>query len=131
MTATDDKQRLDQWLFRARFFKSRMIAGAKCKAGKIRVDGQVIRKASAVVGRGQVLTFPKADIIRVIHVLDFPKRRGPAPEAATFYEDLTPAQNPLKTKVGLRPAQRLKGAGRPTKKERRALDRLIKNTDSE
>lgn len=131
MTKSPDKQRLDQWLFRARFFKSRTTAGAECRAGKIRVDGQIIKKASAVVARGQVLTFPKADIIRVIHVLDFPKRRGPAPEAAAFYEDLTPAQNRLKTKVGLRPAQRLKGAGRPTKKERRAVDRLRNENDSE
>lgn len=131
MTKSPDKQRLDQWLFRARFFKSRTIAGAECRAGKIRVDGQIIKKASAVVARGQVLTFPKAEIIRVIHVLDFPKCRGPAPEAAAFYEDLTPAQNRLKTKVGLRPAQRLKGAGRPTKKERRAVDRLRNENDSE
>lgn len=126
MTNPGDKQRLDQWLFRARFFKSRTIAGAECKAGKIRVDGAIIRKASAVVGVSQVLTFPKAEIIRVIKVLGLPKRRGSAPEAATFYEDLTPAQNRLKTKVGLSPAQRPKGAGRPTKKDRRAMERLKK-----
>ena len=126
MTATDDKLRLDQWLFRARFFKSRTLAGSACKAGKIRVDGQIIKKASAVVGRGQVLTFPKGDMIRVIHVLDFPGRRGPATEAATFYEDLTPEQNRLKSKYGSKLAGRLKGAGRPTKKDRRAIERLKK-----
>lgn len=128
MSEAQDKQRLDQWLFRARFFKSRTIAAEMCKGGKIRVDGQIIRKANYLISPGHVLTFPKADIIRVIKVDGLPTRRGPAPEAATFYEDLTPEQMRLKTNYVPGPGKREKGAGRPTKKERRAITRL-KNND--
>ncbi|HXV73323.1 MAG TPA: RNA-binding S4 domain-containing protein [Sphingomonadales bacterium] len=124
MTETPKPMRLDQWLFRARLFKSRTLASGHCKSGKIRVDGQIIRKASAHVAIGQVLTFPKADLIRVVKVTGYPTRRGPAAEAAAFYEDLTPAQKRLKTNFVPRPGKRPKGAGRPTKKERRAIERL-------
>lgn len=124
MTENPKLMRLDQWLFRARLFKSRTLASEHCKSGKIRLDGRIVRKAGAQVAIGQVLTFPKADMIRVIRVLGYPARRGPAKEAATFYEDLTPEQNRLKTNLVPRPGKRPKGAGRPTKKERRAIERL-------
>jgi len=121
---TPAKQRLDQWLFRARFFKSRTLAGEMIRGGKIRVDGAQVKKSSSTIAPGQTLTFAKADIIRVIKVLGLPLRRGPAPEAHTFYEDLTPAQNRLKTNFVPKTAERPKGAGRPTKKDRRAISRL-------
>ncbi len=124
MSDPEARMRLDQWLFRARFFKSRTLAGAVCRAGKIRVGGQGVKKASHTVSPGQVLTFPKANIIRVIKVSGLPGRRGPASEAVTFYEDLTPAQNRLKTGLVPSPAKRKPGAGRPTKKQRRETDRL-------
>lgn len=122
----EGRQRLDQWLFRARFFKSRTLAAEQIRTGKIRVDGQIIKKPSATVEAGQVLTFPKADMIRVIKVVELPSRRGPAPEAATCFEDLTPQQARLKTNYVPRQGERQKGAGRPTKKDRRAIGRLKK-----
>ena len=119
-----DRQRLDQWLWHARFFKTRTLASALCRRSKIRVDGAVQRKAAASITPGQVLTFPQAGEIRVIKVLRLSTRRGPALVAATLYEDLTPPQERLKTGPGHAGAPRRRGAGRPTKKDRRVLMRL-------
>lgn len=124
MTSPPLKQRLDQWLWHARFFKTRTLATTLCKNRKIRIDGRVVIKAAATISPDQVLTFPKEGEIRIVRVLGLSTRRGPASEAATLYEDLTPPQNRLKKSAGLRVAQRKTGTGRPTKKDRRALMRL-------
>ena len=86
----DDGQRLDKWLWSARFFKSRTGAAALCAEGKIRMSGRVISKAHVTVRVGDVLTFPLGKHIRVVKVLALAQRRGPAPEARTLYEDLNP-----------------------------------------
>ena len=121
------KQRLDQWLWHARFFKTRTLATTLCKTRKIRVDGLPAAKASATISPGQVLTFPIEGEIRIIKVLGLSQRRGPFGEASSLYEDLTPPQNRLKKRAGQRVAAREAGAGRPTKKDRRALMRLKAN----
>ena len=120
------KQRLDQWLYHARFFKTRTLASTQVKGGKIRIDGQASKKAGALVHPGQVLTFQKSGLIRVIKIEALAKRRGPATEAATLYQDLTPEQTRLKTRGPFSYPTREMGAGRPTKKDRRAVDRLKK-----
>ena len=74
---------------------------------------------------GDVLTFPLGPHIRVIKVLAPGTRRGPAPEAQALYEDLSPPQPREKRGEMLQPAQREPGSGRPTKRERRALDHLM------
>jgi len=121
-------QRIDKWLWYARFFKTRSLAAKFVTNGKIRVrtGDETIRatKASLVIRVDDVLTFPKGDHIRVIKVLDPGNRRGPAPEAQTLYEDLAPPEPKKKRKVDETVATREKGTGRPTKKERRALDKL-------
>lgn len=117
--------RLDQWLFYARFFKSRSLAAKQCKARKIRINGEPQTKASAQVAVGDVLTFPKAGRIVVVKVAALGTRRGPAPEARALYEDLSPP--PPKTEEQAaenRHEVRDKGAGRPTKAHRRAIERL-------
>lgn len=123
MTTPPSKQRLDQWLWHARFFKTRTLATRLCRNRKIRIDGTLVTKAAATTHPGQVLTFPKAGEIRVIKVLALSARHGPASEAAALYEDLTPPQRRLKT-VQTLVAPRAAGSGRPTKKNRRALERL-------
>jgi len=120
--------RADKWLWFARFFKSRNLAADLCKAGKLRVSGTKVAKASHPVRPGDVLTFPKGRHVRVVKVLALGLRRGPAAEAATLYEDLDPPQaagSPPPAPEGAPPgANRPPGAGRPTKRERRELDRL-------
>ena len=118
--------RLDKWLWYARFLKSRSLAAKLCDAGKIRVNGTLVRKARQVVRVGDILTFPLANYIRVIEVVELGTRRGPAAEAILLYKDLSPPQKPEKDENSLKStfAFREPGAGRPTKAERRALDRL-------
>jgi len=81
----EDGIRLDKWLWYARFFKSRGLASAICVQGKVRIDGQVVRKAHYVVRVGNVLTFPKAREVRVVRVEALGTRRGPATEAQAMY----------------------------------------------
>lgn len=83
-----DGIRLDKWLWHARFFKSRSLASKVCAAGKIRVNGDVIRKAHYIVRIGNVLTFPKAKEVRVVRIEDLGTRRGPAAEAQTLYSEI-------------------------------------------
>jgi len=122
---TDAAVRLDKWLWYARFFKSRSLAGKICNAGQVRIGGAPTAKAHYQVRNGDVLTFPQGQHIRVVKVLDLGRRRGPAAEARRLYEDLKPpsAENRLPRGTP-QPAQRAPGAGRPTKRERRAVERL-------
>jgi ribosome-associated heat shock protein Hsp15 len=119
-----DTQRLDKWLWCARFFKSRSAAARFCDEGKLRVSGQVTHKAHYGLRPGDVLTFPLGPHIRVIKVTVLAGRRGPSAEARSLYEDLAPPEaRPAAPPMGDAGRREL-GAGRPTKAERRAIDRL-------
>jgi len=115
-SATPTKMRVDKWLWQARFFKTRSLSAKVVTGGHLRVNGTKISKASHNVTEGDVLTFPQARHIRVIKVLAMGERRGPAPEAQTLYEDLTPKEDPVPRGPGA------DGKGRPTKRDRRNLD---------
>ncbi|WP_170357533.1 RNA-binding S4 domain-containing protein [Ruegeria arenilitoris] len=110
------KLRIDKWLWHARFFKTRSLAAKQVNAGHVRINGDRAQKPAQTVGPGDVLTFAQGRVIRVVQVEILGARRGPATEARTLYTDLTeekdnPPQNPG-----------FEGKGRPTKKDRRALD---------
>lgn len=113
--------RLDKWLWYARFFKSRTLAAKLCASGRIRLDGAIVQKPHHQVRTGNVLTFPLGPHVRVIKILALGTRRGPAPEARGLYEDLAPPQLAVPAAAA---GQRLRGSGRPTKADRRAIDRL-------
>ena len=115
----ENSLRLDKWLWYARFFKSRSLASQVCAAGKVRVNKIRVIKAHAAVRTGDVLTFPQARMIRVVKILALGNRRGPAPEARSLYEDLAPVEA-----VVPEAHSRPRGMGRPTKANRRALNRL-------
>ncbi|MDP7425818.1 MAG: RNA-binding S4 domain-containing protein [Rhodospirillales bacterium] len=119
--------RLDKWLWYARFMKSRSLATKLCQSGKVRVNGDLTSKAHHLIRPADVLTFPKGQDIRVIKIIELGMRRGPAPEAQALYEDLAPPA--ARKKSGKAPAalagKRELGAGRPTKTERRAIDKLM------
>ena len=121
---SEETLRIDRWLWYARFFKSRTLAGKLCSGGRIRLNGSAIGKSHAVLRAGDVLTFPQGQSIRVIKVLALGSRRGPAAEAQALYEDLQPPQPRGKPEVVPLAARREPGSGRPTKAERRATDRL-------
>lgn len=127
-------QRIDQWLWFARIVKSRTLAQALIERGKVRLNRNRIEKTSQSVKAGDVLTISLGPKVRIVQVVAPGVRRGPAPEAARLYLELTPASEAMKTtsrvesdtNPATQPATaiRPKGEGRPTKRDRRALDRL-------
>lgn len=119
-----DTLRLDKWLWFARFLKSRTMAAELCADGRVRISGRVVSKPSQTVKVGDVLTFPLGHHVRVIEVKALGVRRGPATEAQTLYADLSPPQPRSKEDRPQAVAERDPGAGRPTKADRRAIDRL-------
>lgn len=123
---TGDSLRIDKWLWHARFFKSRTLATALVAAGRLRVNRTPIAKPHYQVRAGDVLTFPQGPHIRVIEVVALGKRRGPASEAQALYNDLDPPQSRRREAASVigTLAERERGAGRPTKKQRREIDRL-------
>ncbi|HVJ34408.1 MAG TPA: RNA-binding S4 domain-containing protein [Terriglobia bacterium] len=117
--------RLDKWLWFARFVKSRSLASKLVELGRMRVNGTPTAKAHYAVRVGDVLTFALGPHIRVIKVVALGSRRGPAPEAQGLYDDLDPpAPHTAAAMSPVESGQRDQGSGRPTKQQRRAIDRL-------
>ena len=85
---TAPSQRLDKWLWCARFFRTRSVAAEICERGRVRIAGQVVHKAHYAVREGDVLTFPQGGHIRVVRVAGFAERRGAARQAQALYVDL-------------------------------------------
>jgi ribosome-associated heat shock protein Hsp15 len=128
---TEDRQRIDKWLWHARVVRTRSAAAALAASGLVRVNGQRIDAASRAVRLGDVVTVALDRTVRVLKVERFADRRGGAEAARALFEDLgaaapeqpaPPAGECLAAEGP--PAQRPPGTGRPTKRERRALDRL-------
>lgn len=119
------RQRIDKWLFFARVAKSRSLAARLVQAGRVRLNRIKIDQPAQQVKPGDVLTVTLEQRVIVYRVLAPGMRRGPADEARTLYEDLSPP--PAPKGVGLPDAQpplRSAGSGRPTKKERRRIEAL-------
>lgn len=91
--AAADSFRLDKWLWQARFFRSRSLSAAQIAEGRVRVNGQPVRKPAHPLRPGDVLTFAQGEQIRVIRVRAPGTRRGPASEAQGLYDDMDAAQS--------------------------------------
>ena len=120
-----DRQRIDKWLWHARVVRTRSAATALVNSGYVRVNGARIGAASHAAKPSDVITIALDRRVRILKVLGFAERRGSAEIASVLYEDLSPPPPPAPDPE---PGQREPGAGRPTKRERRAIDRL---TDQE
>ncbi|MEK9598202.1 MAG: RNA-binding S4 domain-containing protein [Alphaproteobacteria bacterium] len=119
--------RLDKWLWYARFFKTRTQATKLIQSGKLRINGDITNKPHRTAIIGMVLTFPQAKHVRVIKILEIGHRRGPAPEAISLYEDLSPIMsesNKQDKNKDVDFERREIGTGRPTKKQRRETEQL-------
>lgn len=117
---TPERERLDKWLWQARFFKTRSLSAKTIAGGRVKVDGQHVSKPSRMVAPGAVISFDQADRLRIVRVLALALRRGPASEAQQLYEDLTPeapAPDPG--------APRAVAGGRPTKRDRRRMSQPL------
>lgn len=119
------KVRVDKWLWSVRIFKSRSQATDACKSGKVKID-DVKLKPSYLLQRGEILQVRKEGFNLVIKVVDLLEKRVSATLAEPCYKNLTPEDELNKYKdwyIGkAAPERREKGAGRPTKRERRTLD---------
>ena len=120
--------RLDKWLWAARFFKTRSLAGKLISSGRLRIDGDIMSKPHRQARTGMVLTFPQANAVRVIRIKALAQYRRPAVEAVLLYDDLDPPKLASETKTDTSKASMIRdpGTGRPTKKDRRAIDRLMR-----
>jgi ribosome-associated heat shock protein Hsp15 len=121
-----DRQRIDKWLWHARVVRTRSAAAALAASGHVRLNGQRTDAPSRAVRPGDVITVALDRTVRVLKVVGFADRRGDAEAAQGLWQDLSPPQL-TKTTQQTEPTasgRREAGAGRPTKRERRALDRL-------
>lgn len=136
-------QRLDKWLWFARLAKTRTQAAALVTGGRIRVNRERVDKPGTTIKAGDVVTATVHRNVRVLKVAGFLERRGPVAEASLIFEELTPAADRTKAHGHGSPgspsaapdrssgferagnhAERLPGSGRPTKRDRREIDRL-------
>ena len=90
MTEFAKDERLDKWLWYARFVKTRSLAQKIITQGKLRLDGEKIINPARKVRPDNVLTITLEREVKIIKILGLPQRRGPYVEAQTFYEDLCP-----------------------------------------
>ena len=81
-------QRLDKWLWCARFMKARADCARLVAGGSVRINRQVTDKPHARLRPGDILTLPLRQQVRVVRVLSLASRRGPAPEAQALYEEI-------------------------------------------
>lgn len=83
---SEERLRLDKWLWCARFYRTREMAAAACEKGHLRINGFRVEKAGREVKPGDVLTVPLRGQVVAVRVLAGAKRRGPASEAQLLYE---------------------------------------------
>jgi ribosome-associated heat shock protein Hsp15 len=116
--------RIDKWLWAVRLFKTRSLAAAACKDGKVLVGGQRVKPAREV-HPGEIISAKAHGVQRTIKALAVPSGRVSAKLVPEFLEDLTPAAEYEKAReAALAPQfQWSKGMGRPTKKNRRLWEK--------
>ncbi|MDD6591687.1 MAG: RNA-binding S4 domain-containing protein [Prevotella sp.] len=121
-----DTARIDKWLWAARIFKTRSIASDACKNGRVTIGG-VSMKPSRTIKVGDVINVKKPPITYSFKVLKTIEQRVGAKLLPEIYENVTdPKQYELLEMSRISGfVDRARGTGRPTKKERRALDAFV------
>lgn len=119
-----DKLRIDKWLWAVRMFKTRSLATEHCSAGKVKMEGENV-KASKMIKVGDVLETRINHIPKKLKVITLIDKRVGAEIAQQCYEDLSPIEpkNEYLKSVFIPSGKRDRGSGRPTKRERRDIDR--------
>ena len=116
-----DRQRIDKWLWHARVVRTRSAAAALADAGFVRINGARTDTSSRPVRLGDVVTVALDRSVRLLKVIGYAERRGSAEIARGLFEDMTPPPAPAREPSA---GARDDGSGRPTKRERREIDRL-------
>lgn len=118
------KVRIDKWLWSVRIYKTRSLSSTNCRSGKVKINEKNIKPSLQLQG-GEVIEYRKNGFTFTIKVLALIDKRVSATFAAPCYEDITPPEELLKYETWFvgkgRSEIREKGAGRPTKRERREL----------
>lgn len=117
---TVESTRVDRWLWAVRLTKTRPDAAAACRGGHVRVNDRPAKPATTV-SPGDEVRARVGDTTRVVEVVRVIQKRVGATDAATCYIDRTPAPPPEESTPV---ARRDRGAGRPTKRDRRILDKF-------
>ncbi|HEY8183611.1 MAG TPA: S4 domain-containing protein [Thermoanaerobaculia bacterium] len=114
-----DRHRIDLWLKLVCLVKHRSEATEACRGGKVKINGERVKPA-APVRAGDVIEFMKGTHYRRVVALETPDAAVSKETARTMYRDETPKQD----REALRVAPRERGAGRPTKRDRREVDKF-------
>lgn len=123
-----DAVRIDKWLWAVRIFKTRSIAAEACKKGRVSIDGMPV-KPSREIRVGDIIHVRKNPVVYHYKVLDLSEKRMGAGLVPDFMKDITPKENMevLEMQKYMQWSNREKGAGRPTKKNRREMDQFRDN----
>ncbi|TAK47474.1 MAG: RNA-binding S4 domain-containing protein [Xanthobacteraceae bacterium] len=87
-----DRQRIDKWVWHARFVRTRVDAQSFIASGHVRLNGVRVTAPAHAVRAGDVLTMALDSRVRVVRVVGFSERRGNAAQAQLLYADLAPAR---------------------------------------
>ena len=117
--------RIDKYLWAVRIYKTRSIAADECRKGRITIN-DISVKPSRNVEAGEIMTVKKPPVLYKYKIIDVTENRLPAKLVSQFIDDITPEEEKRKLDVNLQSGTfyRDKGTGRPTKKERRVIDRF-------
>ena len=113
---------MDSWIWSVRLAKTRSAASRACRAGHVRVNGLRVKPAHSVRA-GDEVRLRQDGRERVVVVVRVIAKRAGAPVAAECFVDHSPPPPPREATVTV--AARERGAGRPTKRERRSIDKLL------
>ncbi len=121
---SEENARIDKWLWAVRIYKTRSQASEACRKGRIVINGIQV-KPSRIIKTGDTVLIRKPPVVYTYRVRDLLQKRQSASLAREYYEDLTSVEELNKLKINEQIFfGRTKGSGRPTKKERRILDKL-------
>ena len=125
MAEEENIVRIDKWLWAARLFKTRSLAADAIKGGKVKMDDNPV-KPSREVKVGDVIQVQIEQLHKVVEVKTVIKNRVAAKQVPEVYNDLTPKEEYERIEFmhAYKAEWRDRGAGRPTKKERRMIERL-------
>ena len=119
-----EKNRIDKWLWAVRIYKTRQLASKECNAGKVKINGQRV-KPSRLIKIHDIVTVQKRFVKFSYNVINLLDKRISAKLINNYIEDITPEEEIIKLKASkeYNIKTREKGLGRPTKRERRMIDK--------
>ena len=122
--------RIDKFLWSVRLYKTRSIASDECRKGRI-IIREVQVKPSRIILKDEIIIVKKPPVNHIFRVIEPIENRVSAKIAGQFIEDLTPETEKAKLEISKSggTGHRQRGTGRPTKKERRLIDKFQKDPD--